>query len=192
MRIAAAAFLMTIGLAAGAEAFPVTPLSLNDGAMTVNFTAAPVAGAFVITDEIGFERLKGNTLIELFEANNDLIITFAQPVTVASFDFALASNAAGAISYETWLGGAMVGSGSGAATPPLGFFNAEGTLAVAGEGFDTLVLHSPDASAFAIDNLAVSVGEAGYFFTFDTPEPLTLVLFGAGMVALARRRKTVG
>ncbi len=57
-----------------------------------------------------------------------------------------------------------------------------------------LVLSSADTDAIAIDNLMRVTADppSNHLITFDAPEPLTLALFGTGLLgagALRRRRK---
>lgn len=180
-------------LAQPAAATQVTPFSITQGALTVDFSSAPAPDAFLVSDNIPFVTLQGGTLIELFDSNNALTLTFSQSVAALEFDFSLDIFGSGNLDFQAYSGGVLVDSGSALATPP-GFAFAEGQLLEIHPVFDTLVLSSIDANAFAIDNLIVVTAdpENFYFFPFDVPEPMSLALFGAGLAgagALRRRRK---
>jgi hypothetical protein len=181
-------------LAQPASAAQITPFSITQGALTVGFSSAPDPNGFLVSDAIPFVTLQGGTLIELFASDNALTLTFSQAVNAVDFAFALSTSSSGNLDYQAFSGGSLVDSGSVLATPP-GFGFAEGNVLEVFPTFDTLVLTSTDASAFAIDNLIVATANpaALFFFTFDVPEPLSLTLFGAGLVGagVLRRRRRV-
>lgn len=198
LRLAAVAVALTFGaISQNAEAGPVTPFSITDNGLTITFLSAPDPSGFGVANGSPFFTLHGNVLIESAPDHNALGITFSQPVGALQLDFALDSHSFGHLDYQAFsggFGGTMVSSGSASAVPPcLGCF-IEGHLTVTPSVFDSVILTSPDTDAFAIDNVfLVTPDPLGFhFITFDTPEPLTLALFGAGLAgagALRRRRK---
>lgn len=181
----------------------ITPFTMTNNGLTVTFTSSPTSDAFLVSDLIPFVSLQNNTLIELFDSDNELMMSFSRPVAALQLDFALSGNWPSDLTYVALtggLGGAVVDSGMALGTPPFPG-NAEGRLQFTAAAFDTIVLGTfdPDphfhAGAFAIDNLLVTTASpaTSHLFTFDAPEPVTLALFGAGLIgmggALRRRRK---
>lgn len=180
-------------LAQSAFAAQITPFSITQSGFTVSFSSTPNPNAFVVNDSIPFVTLQGGTLIELFDNNNTLTMTFSQPVDALAFNFALSIPVPGNLDFQAFSGATLVDSGSWLATSPPGNFFVEGLALEFHPTFDTLVLSSIDAEGFALDNLVIEAASGQiYFFPFDVPEPVTLTLFAAGLFgvgALRRRRK---
>lgn len=106
-----------------------------------------------------------------------LTITFSQPVTSFSVNFAIDDPAhLSTLSFSTNAGGTISTMGSLTS----GFRYPEGTLSFSGAAFTVLTVQS-NAIDFQLDNLSVT----------PVPEPTALLLLGAGLpltAAWARRR----
>ena len=171
-----------------------TPLSLTQNTVKASFSSSPQADAFLITNAIPLVTLHGNMLIELNGFNNVLTIVFSQPLSSLDLDFGLDSSVPANL-IDTAMtggpGGTVLFTDAATATVPAGGFFDEGHLSIGpGAPFDTLVLSSTDADALAIDNLrVVTVAGLPAVFTFDAPEPLSLALFGAGLLASGATRR---
>jgi len=184
-----AAVICFAALSRAASAY-VTPFTLTHNGQVASFTSAPDPNGFVVSDVIPFQTLQGLTLIELLSDNNELTIEFSQPLSSLSFDFALDVPGPANLDYEVFSGGSLLFSGSATGSVPPGMFFAEGLADVTAPSFDTIVLSSTDASAFAIDNiLSVNVAGAPWLLTFDEPEPLSIALFGTGLLGAAFQRR---
>lgn len=193
--VLAAAVVFGLISFSGAEASPVTPLSLTQNGLTAMFTAAPNPNGFEVSSVIHFSSLHGKTLIELHDANNMLAIGFSQPLVGLTLNFALDTPAPANLDFQLYsggLGGTLVGSGAAIGSNVPGFFSVEGTLVALGPpNFDTIILTAPTVDAFAIDNVQAITASprALYLYTFDAPEPLTLALFGAGLAGAGALRR---
>jgi hypothetical protein len=154
--------------------FTPTPISVNSGSITVDFSS-PQGPAFFITPASVFSSLTGKVLLDSDADPNELRINFSQPVQTISLLFVLNTPVfSDALTLDAFLGGTAVGSASATGTIPPGFTFPEGTVSFSGSAFDEVRLTSP-ATDFGIDNVA---------FTSTVPEPASILLGGAGLAML--------
>jgi hypothetical protein len=183
--VAAPAAAQTYNFDAIAEG-TATPLSITNGGVTATFSSPADPGAFEVLTNDGFfsPALSGNVLYRPAGAS-DLRIGFSE--TLGALSLVFASNFAPSVTLQAFFGATLVGSVSAAGTAPPGFAFPEGTLSLSGLTFDNVRVSA--ATEFAIDNVVVRPAQV-------IPEPATVALVGAGVVALGglagRRRRAAG
>jgi hypothetical protein len=158
-----------------------TPLTDNIGILSATFTSSGDPGGFEVFPSF-FYSLTGQVLLDPASSgpnNATLTVLFNYAATAVSLDFATYSSTAVPFDLSAYNGTTLVGSTNATGSIPQGYFNPEGVISFSGAGFDEVVLSAPAATAFAIDNLAV---------TTSIPEPGTfsLLLAAAAVLVLTR------
>ena len=166
------------------KATPFTDTVLGLGA---TFTSSGDPGGFAVTPTF-LSTLTGNVLLDPGPAglnNLTLTIVFSAVQTSISMNFATNSATGVPFNLNAFNGASAVGSASATGVIPLGFSFPEGVVSFSGPSFNRVVLSSPSALDFAIDNVSVSA----------VPEPgsLSLLGFGAlGAIAISGLRRVRG
>jgi hypothetical protein len=161
-----------------------TPFTDTVSGLGATFTSAGDPGGFVVTPSL-FSTLTGNVLLDPGPAGlDDLTLTIAFSTLQTSISMNFATNSATSVPFNliAFNGALAVGSASATGVIPAGFFFPEGVINFGGPAFNRVVLTSPAALDFAIDNVTVN----------SVPEPgsLSLLAFGAfGAVAITQLRR---
>jgi hypothetical protein len=160
-----------------------TPFTDTVSGLGATFTSSGDPGGFVVSPSF-FSTLTGNVLLDPGPAglnNLTLTIVFSTLQNNISMTFATNSGAGVPFNLNAFNGGSAVGSASATGVIPAGFFFPEGVINFDGPAFNRVVLSSPAALDFAIDNISVNVPEPG---------SLSLLAFGAfGAIAITRLRR---
>jgi hypothetical protein len=154
-----------------------TPFSPDD---VVTFSSPADPGAYFVGDTGGsFTLLAGEALLPNAAIEADLTITWAMPITSASFDVGL-------VDLTQFFGGGAGGDGitytanggeSGSVTALLGAgaIYPDVAVTVSGAAFTSVTLHA--TQTIALDNVT------------PAPEPASLALLAAGLVGFAAVRR---
>jgi hypothetical protein len=151
--------------------------------LSATFASSGDPGGFAVTPSF-FSTLTGNVLLDPGPAGLDnltLTITFSAPQTNILMNFATNSVSGVPFNLDAFNGAVAVGSATATGSIPSGFFFPEGLISFNGPTFNRIVLSSPAALDFAIDNVTLGA----------VPEPssLLLVAFAAIGAAAVRRRR---
>ena len=160
-----------------------TQFSNTQNGTTATFSSPADPDGFEVFPALGFLTLTGNFLGPGANtpAHTPLTIAFSTNLNSISLDFGL--NDPGSLTLMVFEGATLVGTVSVTGVVPPGFSQPEGLISFDGATFNSVVLNTPSANLFAIDNVDVA--------TATVPEPSTLFLLCAGVVGLAitqRRR----
>jgi len=150
-----------------------TPFSDTVGGVEATFTSSGDPGGFAVTP-FSFSSLTGNVLLAPGPAglnNLTLTIVFSGVQTSISMNFATNSEIGTLFKLDAFNGTSAVGSAAATGIIPSGFSFPEGVISFSGSAFNSVVLSSPEALDFAIDNVTVKV--------VSEPGSLLLLLFGA-------------
>jgi hypothetical protein len=162
-----------------------TPFTDTVSGLGATFTSSGDPSGFAVIPTF-FSTLTGNVLLDPGPAGLDdltLTIAFSAAQTSISMNFATNSLAGVSFTLNAFNGASLVGSSVATGVIPPGFFFPEGVISFSGPDFNRVVLSSPAALDFAIDNASVNA----------VPEPgsLSLLVFGAiaaiGFVTQLRR-----
>ena len=152
------------------------PFSVTTDGTTVTFASA--ADFFV--GPSFFSSLQGRVLLSADAAIAPLELSFSNPQSSVSLNFALNSpSTLTPFALLAFLGATPVGTATFFGALPPGFFFPEGFASFAGGPFDRLLFASP-ALDFAVDNINFPA----------VPEPATLVLFGTGFAGILQRARS--
>jgi hypothetical protein len=150
-----------------------TPFTDTNNGISASFSSSVDPGGFTVAQSF-FITLTGNVLLvpgPAGVANVPLDVKFDTTLKSASFDFALNASATTPILLQAYASGKLVWSGSALGSiPPTGFNFPEGHMSLNGVSFDSLVLSSPNAVNFAVDNVNVSTTASA------VPEPASTSL----------------
>ena len=160
-----------------------TQFSNTQNGTTATFSSPIDPDGFEVFPALGFLTLTGNFLGPGANspAQTPLTIAFSANVSSISLDFGL--NDPGSLTLMAYEGATLVGTVSVAGVVPPGFSQPEGRISFEGATFDSVILNTPSANLFAIDNVDVA--------TAAVPEPSTMFLMCIGVVVLAFLRRTI-
>jgi hypothetical protein len=160
-----------------------TQFSNTQNGTTATFSSPADPDGFEVFPALGFLTLTGNFLGPGANspAQTPLTIAFSANVSSISLDFGL--NDPGSLTLMAYEGATLVGTVSVAGVVPPGFSQPEGLISFEGATFDSVILNTPSANLFAIDNVDVA--------TAAVSEPSTLFLMCIGVVVLAFLRRTI-
>jgi hypothetical protein len=188
-----------VSVPAAAGPIVYTPFSRTDHGLTVTLSGYPNSDAFFRTYiPYGISNALEGGVVVTNMTNQALVIEFSQPVLAWGFNILLNSTSPADFTFNEYVGGtggAIVDTHTTTVDQygPSGL--VEGGYGYTNVPFDTVVFWTVGGEQFAIDRLGAVIpdGNGGYLFPvfdFGVPEPLTLALFGAGLIGVgAMRRK---